>query len=91
MKSYSKITNDRKDIIYLLNIDGNTLKLIMPFNSIGGTYNALKLEVYDDAFECLRENLWLLDMDNTVNIDSILQISGFMCIPADNLQNLLYS
>lgn len=91
MKSYSKITNDRKDIIYLLNVDGSTLKLIKHFSDILQTYGALALTVYDDAFEVIKSNLWLLDLDNSDDIDSILLISGFIHIPADNLQTLLYS
>jgi hypothetical protein len=91
MKTYSKITNENKDHTYLLNIDGSTLKLIKPFNSISGTYGALSLTVYDDAFSVLKSNLWLLDLDFNDNLEDILQISGFMFIPADNLQTLLYA
>lgn len=77
MKTYTKITNSDKDIIYLLNIHNKTIKLIKPFNGINQTYGAIALTVYDDAFKRLRNNLWLLDLHIGIDLDVLLKENGF--------------
>jgi hypothetical protein len=91
-KSFSVIRDSRKNISYLLNIDGVTIKLVEPHDSISGTYGAIALTVYDDAFSTLKNHLWLLDLRASDDIVYILdRVHGFIAKDPTALQIMLYS
>lgn len=91
MKTYSIIKTTAKDYIYLLNIDGKTIKLIKPFNHISRTYGAISLTVYDDAFKSLRNNLWLLDLHIGIDLDALLKGNGFELVKPSYIQEFIYN
>jgi hypothetical protein len=91
-KSYCVIVNGNSDIFILLNIDGVTIKLVEPHDSISGTYGAIALTVYDDAFSTLKNHLWLLDLRASDDIVYILdRVHGFIAKDPTALQIMLYS
>lgn len=91
MKTFSILTKENKDIVYLLNIHGSTLRLTKPFSEHSGTYGSLILTVFDDSFKTLKNNIWILDLEFSDNISAKLKENLFMEIPASSLQTLIFS
>lgn len=91
MKTFSRLKNENKDLIYILSIDGHVLKLIKPFKQLTGTYGSLCLTVYDDSFKTLKNNPWILDIEFQDDVPEKLKEKMFFEVPASSLQTFLYT
>ena len=91
MRTYTMITLDNSDILFLVNIDGATVKLRHPLNQFSKTYGALSLTVYDDAFKVLKNNPWLLDLDFYPDaVEKALKHQGLKATEPSPMQKFIY-
>lgn len=92
MKKFSIIKASNGDILYLLRIDGRTIRITEPYNGFSGTYGSICLKVYDDAFSTFKTCLWLLDLTPGDDIIHLLRnVHGFRLADPTTLEKLIYS
>lgn len=89
MKTYTEIRMINKDVLFLVNDNGTTFKMIMRFNSISSTYSGVELQAWDDTFSYMVINMWVFSI-NYSNIKDVLKTRGFTKTEPTQLQELLY-
>ena len=90
MKTYTEIRSTNRDIIFILNDGVISLKIIMRFNSMVESYSGLELQAWEDSFEYIKNNQWLLDL-NCLNIKDQLKINNFIEVRPTPMQGFIYS
>ena len=87
-KTYTAVLTSKKDYVYHVKDGDNLFVLTYCFNNISDTYMGAQLKIFDDNWQYLKRNLWILDIQSD-NISKELQHQGFEKIEATNLDKAL--
>ncbi len=90
MRTFMEIRNiTTKDVMWIVKDSHNRLDFTDNYNGISDTYMGVSLSLWDDNFQYLKRNQWVLEID-THNLRKELKKQGFTEVNPNEMDLLMY-